>query len=83
VIVASVRSGAMAASGRLAPVAYLGMLAGACVLEKAFSIVDNTPMLLMTAVPLTVLICSDLSQAPHDGTRRPQLQLPSQLAETR
>ncbi len=83
VIVASVRSGAMAASGRLAPVAYLGMLAGACVLEKAFSIVDNTPMLLMTAVPLTVLICSELSQAPHDGTRRPQLHLPAQLAGTR
>jgi hypothetical protein len=80
VIVAAVKVGEMAAAGRLVPVAYLGTLAGACVLEKAFAIVDNTPMLLVTVVPLTVLICSDLSSARRDGGTRPPPNRPSRHA---
>jgi O-antigen ligase len=66
VVVAAVRSGEIAASGSLAAVGYLGTLAGACVLEKAFAIVDNAPMMTVTVVPLTVLICGQLTRAPRD-----------------
>lgn len=72
-VVAAVRSGEIAASGPLVAVGYLGTLAGACVLEKALSIVDNTPMMPVTVIPLTVLICGALTRAPRADTTEPDL----------
>ncbi len=72
-VVAAVRSGEIAASGRLVAVGYLGTLAGACLLEKAFAIVDNAPMMPVVVVPLTVLICGELTRSSREDTTGPEL----------
>ena len=59
VLVATLRAGRMAASGHLVGVTYLVALAGTCMLEKSFAIVDNTGVFPVVVLPLAVILCGE------------------------
>jgi hypothetical protein len=65
-----VRAGRLAGQGTMVGAVYLAALAGTCVLEKSFAIVDNTLMFPVVVLPLAVIaFCAmsddDVSTSPR------------------
>jgi O-antigen ligase len=58
-VAVSIRAGDMAANGQIFAIAYLVALAGSCLLEKAFVIVDRISMFPVFVIPLAILLSGD------------------------